>query len=163
MKTKTFNKLNNVLKGLELSKEQKQMLVEVFDEIGNNSGDASGGSSNVLYIDSISEWTKEPILKVEDIVITMSNMSYETDEDGLTVSRIVNKQLYDTLLHYYNLGYTFMIRDITEVLERNLVRRSQVTIPCTFGKEWDGNKLVDTMVVYATIATAKLKIAVHYY
>lgn len=41
MKTKTLNKLNNVLKGLELSKEQKQMLVEVFDEIGSDS--ATGG------------------------------------------------------------------------------------------------------------------------
>lgn len=38
MKEQTLNKLNNVLKGLILSKEQKQQLVEVFDEVSSSGG-----------------------------------------------------------------------------------------------------------------------------
>lgn len=42
MKQETRNKLNNVLKGLILSKEQKAELVEVFEEVG-------GGNKNNIY------------------------------------------------------------------------------------------------------------------
>lgn len=42
MKQETRTKLNNVLKGLILSKEQKAELIEVFEEVG-------GGNKNNIY------------------------------------------------------------------------------------------------------------------
>lgn len=153
-------KLQYALDGLSLAKEQKQALMDVFAEIGNNSGGASGGSSNVLYIDYIAEWEKEPILKVEDIVITEADLLNETYDDGTVVKRVINEQLYNTLLGYYTLGYTFILRNMYEVLDMNLVRRSHITIPCTFGKEWDSRNLIDTMMFGVSIDSVKLKFIV---
>lgn len=162
MKTKTLNKLNNVLKGLELSKEQKQMLVEVFDEIGNNSGDASGGSSNVLYIDLVQEYEQPMILKVGDIEITDNEMTEEPYGDTAIFKYIINEKLYYTLLDYYALGYNFIVKYMFSYIDYNGIRRTYYTIPCTFGKEWNSNKKRDTMVFIIDIEDVKLKFIVQY-
>lgn len=52
MKEQTLNKLNNVLKGLVLSKEQKQQLVEVFDEVSSSGGGSGIKQTSVdIYCD----------------------------------------------------------------------------------------------------------------
>ena len=86
MKTKTLNKLNNVLKGLELSKEQKQMLVEVFDEIGSDS--ATGGGSEFKYVD----------INPDTGIVTFNGVQYQCDiVDKSPTFEIINEQLYNEL------------------------------------------------------------------
>lgn len=87
MKTKTLNKLNNVLKGLELSKEQKQMLVEVFDEIGSDS--ATGGGSEFKYVD----------INPDTGIVTFNGVQYECDIriDGDDYITIKNTKLFNDL------------------------------------------------------------------
>jgi hypothetical protein len=130
MKTKTLNKLNNVLKGLELSKEQKQILVEVFDEISSNSG---GGQSNTVYVNMISEYEKPPILKIGDFEISISDANYETDEEGYTTLKLYNKRLYKYLKEAYDAKWNVVVTDYTEVLEYALVRPRSTTYTTTFG------------------------------
>ena len=135
MNKSTLAKLNNVLKGLELSKEQKQMLVEVFDEIGSNSNGGSGsggGESGTIYVNMITYYEQEPIIKIDDYEIAMSECTI-IQESNSTVIKIYNTELYNRLRCAYDAKYKVFVTEYQEVLEFNLVRPLSYTYAAIFG------------------------------
>lgn len=70
MDNKLRNKLNNVLKGLILSKEQKKELVEVFEEISTSTS-GNNGNDLIIYLD-----TNNGTIKINDFVYNYTNGDY---------------------------------------------------------------------------------------
>ena len=125
-------KLQYALDGLSLSKEQKQALIDVFAEIGNNSG--GSGQSDTVYVDLISEYEKAPIIKINDYEIQQSEFTIVPDEDTGNVNiEIHNEELYHQLKFYYYTKCKFVITEYIENLEFNLVRPRSYTYPTIFG------------------------------
>lgn len=146
-------KLQYALDGLSLSKEQKQALIDVFAEIGNNSGGDSGGQSDTVYVELISEYEKPPIVKINDYEITESDYVIDANE-GIVNIKIHNEKLYNYLKLCYYEKCKFVITEYTENLEFNLVRPRSYTYPTLFGYHDDihpyfsiGYKLDETIAI----------------
>ena len=131
-------KLQYALDGLSLSKEQKQALIDVFAEIGNNSG--GSGQSDTVYVDLISEYEKPPIIKINNYEIQQSEFTIVSDEDtGDIKIEIHNEELYHQLKFWYYTKCKFVLTEYNETLDFNLVRPGSNTYPTLFGY-YDGIK-----------------------
>lgn len=145
-------KLQYALDGLSLAKEQKQALMDVFAEIGNNSGSRQ---SDTVYVDLISEYEKAPIIKINDYEIQQSEFTIVPDEDTGNVNiEIHNEELYHQLKFWYYTKCKFVITEYIENLEFNLVRPISYTYPTVFGYYDDinayfsiGYKLDETIAI----------------
>lgn len=105
MDNKLRNKLNNVLKGLILSKEQKKELIEVFEEITKGSN-----NNNIYYLynkfeDGQVNWYN----KDNKLLFTTSDRDIDfSDIDDLTFENYFNCSLND----FHNIYDKFIVTNL---------------------------------------------------
>lgn len=115
MNDKTRNKLNYVLEAVPMSREHKNMLVEVFDEV---SAGAGGGGNKETYDININLNTNKVYFKNTeyDCSIEQSN-----DNNNLYIG-ITNKELNKVLAeHFGNNNVIDMITSETDVTVKTKV------------------------------------------
>ena len=103
MKKETKNKLDNVLKGLILSKEQKQQLIDVFEDVSEsgNGGGITEDSIGILYIEPKSE-TKVLIGNPQFEEAFEADIEINEALEMLIIT-IHNENLYNYLSDKYNI------------------------------------------------------------
>lgn len=91
MNDKTRNKLNHILEAVPMSREHKNMLVEVFDEVSAG----SGGGSNETY---------DIILNTKTNKVSFQNIEYdcniEITNDGGSFIDVTNNELRKVLVDH---------------------------------------------------------------
>lgn len=113
MNDKTRNKLNHILEAVPMSREHKNMLVEVFDEV---SAGTSGGGNKETY---------DIILNTKTNKIYFQNIEYncniEITNDGGSFIDVTNNELHKVLIDHLksnNIIDMLIFEDLTTIKSR---------------------------------------------
>lgn len=112
MNDKTRNKLNHILEAVPMSREHKNMLVEVFDEVSAG----TGGRSNETY---------DIILNTKTNKVYFQNIEYncniEINTDGGVFIDVTNNELHKVLIDHLknnNIIDMLIYEDLTTIKSR---------------------------------------------